>query len=816
MSRISARLRVPRLRAPGNAYLIAFCSGVILLYRLALWPASVWWLAVAMLAAAIWWWSRLPSRRHLAPALLCCFLVGLLWAGWSSFHRLDQKLGESEQGRTVGVSGYLCSLPSPGSFDSLRFDFCVTGWLDEQSAAPSIPRPQKLRLAWYGREGRELPDHRLRLDVVLKRPHGNLNSAGFRYEDWLFRNGIRATGSIRDIAAAPGITCGWVCHYHQRYRQVAQVVHERFREAEYYPLIASLLIGNRNYLTDEHWQTLKATGTIHLVAISGLHLGLLALAVGVSVRKLLLLLPVVWLPEHRIRLWTFCLVVGACFLYALLAGFGVPTRRALIMVGIGGWYLLLARETSPWRPYLLALTLVLALDPFAPLDQGFWLSFGAVTVLLLAFAGRFSAPGWLKGLVIAQLAIFAGLWPILTELGQQQPLAGMVANLVAIPWLSLVVMPLLFAGVLLGVLLGAPVLNGVMSVFDLVLGVLWSWLQLVQSLSLPSLADPPGLLVGLLAVCVLLALRFPMAWFRTLTMLVVLVWGGLVIWDTPARANLPVPVPEVVIWDVGQGLSVLVRSESRVLIYDTGPGVEGVYSSVESVLIPGLEARGVRRIDDLVVSHGDNDHAGGLSLLLQSLEIGRWFSGEAQAIAENLDSVVAARIQPCPDGVRYWAGLALNFWHSSVADEGNAASCVLEVYHPGSGTSLWLTGDITKAVEREMLEAGVHRRLAERRAQQWVVAPHHGSRTSSSPDWIRAMAPDEVIYTAGYQHRYGHPHPEVTRRYRDAGAQALNTACSGEISITFNGEGPVIHERRHFSPFWIGGAGLARDQCQIP
>ncbi len=830
MSRSTGASRVPQLRTMGSASLIAFSCGVILLYRLTLWPACIWLFLLGALVTGVWWYRIRHSTRRVLPALLCCFLTGLFWAAWQSDDRLEQRLSESVQGKELTVSGHVCSLPQSGSFDSLRFNFCVQQWHDGPADVSSWrgTRPDKLRLAWYGRNGESLPGHRLRLEVVLKRPHGNLNRAGFRYEDWLFRHGIRATGSVRSVTTEPALPCGPVCHYHAWYQRVAKAVHRQFSEADAYPLIASLLIGNRSYLDDDHWQTLKATGTIHLVAISGLHLGLLAVAVGMLGRKALLLLPVARVKERQVRTLVFVLVVVCCLFYALLAGFGVPTRRALIMVIIGGWYLLLAREASPWRPYLIALALVLVVDPFAPLDQGFWLSFGAVAILLLAFSGRIGPPGWLKGLVIAQLAIFAGLWPILAELGQPQPLAGFVANIVAIPWLSVVVMPVLFAGTLLvtlfatffstpltGVFDGA-VVAVVISAFDWVLGVLWFWLQQVQVLPLPGVPELSWSVIILLAVCVLLVLRFPEPGFLAVSALVLVVWAGLLVVESPESANPTLKVPEVTVWDVGQGLSVLVRAENGVLIYDTGPGIEGVFSAAESVLIPGLQARGVQRIDKLVLSHGDNDHAGGLPQLLEAFEVNQLISGEPEAVAEKAGNGVSVPVRSCPEGIHDWAGLKLGFWRSPDAISGNGASCLLQIYHPGSQSGLWLTGDITRRVERQMLAEGVHQRLSATNERRIVLAPHHGSKTSSSASWVRAMSPDWVVYTAGYQHRYGHPHPDVTKRYRQAGARALNTACSGELSIVFTEDGPAIRESRHSAPFWISGPGLARDQCLVP
>lgn len=814
MSRDARSSTTPEHAGHGAVLSLAFCAGVILLYRLTLWPP--WFLLSGILLFSLLYLG-LRSRTPLAASLVLIPLglaIGLLWASWQAGDRLQTRLPSALEQQELSVEGYLCSLPSPGSFDSLRFDFCVIGYpgLDNRFRATALP--DLLRLSWYGRDGQSLPGTRLRLTVVLKRPHGHLNIAGFRYEDWLFRHGFRATGSVRDVALAGNIQCGAECRYREWHLAVAQWVRSAFAGAERFPLIASLLIGDRGFLTDQHWQTLKATGTIHLVAISGLHLGLVAVLISVLVRSLLLLLPPGVIGQGRARSIVFGAMVAGCLCYALLAGFSVPTRRALIMVTVAGWSLLRARQVGVWRPYVLALTLVLFLDPFAPLDQGFWLSFGAVGVLLTVFAGRVRPPGWLGGLLIAQLAVFVGLWPLLTAQGQSQPMVGFVANLVAIPWVALVVMPLLLAGTLLTLLSGGFLLPLVRDGFDGALGLLWWWLEKVQAIALPALPELSLPVSGLVAILVLLVLRFPGTAFRTVTALVLLCWGVLLFVIAEDSGNPLAAVPEVRVWDVGQGLSVLVRADNRVLIYDTGPGVEGVYSAVESVLIPGLGALGIQRVDDLVISHADSDHASGLSALVERFPVTRVVSGEPAAVDEH--GLLPLPVEPCPSGRQAWGPLVLEFWQSAGAASGNDASCVLRIIHLESGTDVLLPGDISREVELEMLAApdGPWPGLAE--GPRILLAPHHGSKTSSSPGWITALRPDRVIYTAGYRHRYGHPHPDVTRRYRERQVPALNTACSGEIIIRLAPGGPEIHEQRASAPFWISGPGLARDQCGIP
>lgn len=790
-----------------------FSFGVILLYWLSILPPLEYVLATILVLGALA--VSVPSAFVRRGALVVIgVLVGLGWATWHARDRLAEVLPSALEGQSLEVSGYLCDIPSAGSFRSLRFSLCVTGWhgLPEDFGArwPSGQRPALLRLAWYGHAGERLPDHRLRLTVVLKRPHGNLNPAGFRYEDWLFRKGYRATGSVRSVQSDRSVSCPLHCRYRQAHLALNNWVEARFGQARQFPLIASLLTGYRGHLSDDHWETLKATGTIHLVAISGLHLGLVAVGAGFVGRRLALVVPTGRLSQWRERWLVFTVVSVSCLAYALAAGFTVPTRRALVMVVAGSWLLLLGRQAPVWRAFILALALVLFLDPFSPLDQGFWLSFTAVAVLIAAFASRLGGSGWLAGLLVAQLAVFAGLWPVLASFGQSQPVAGVLANLLAIPWLSLVVMPVLIAGGLITALV-PPAAQLFVPLFDGLLGLLWQGLSWLAERPFPELVASAAEL-GVLAVVVPFLVLVPFRGFRLAGAFSVAAWLALV--PAQAQRNTEASQPEVWVWDVGQGLSVLVRHGRQVLLYDTGPAVPGVFSAVESTLLPNLEALGVRHIDTLVVSHADSDHAGGLEALVARIPVGQVIAGEVAEVRSRLPDVP---VQSCRTGRDSLGGLELEFWRADGAVEGNDASCVVRVFHRASNTEWMLPGDISEKVELLYL----HRMATTDGpwpgpATRILVAPHHGSRTSSSAAWVAAIRPQWVIYTAGYRHRYGHPHPAVTGRYRAQGAKAMNTACSGGIRMVIEANHLVINEMRHQAPFWIGGPGLAREQCKIP
>ena len=784
--------------------LVCFASGVILLYRLTVLPPSHWLILVMGLAflPALFRENRVGSLLWLLPGL---FLVGLAWATWHAEARLEARLPAILEGQELDVSGYVCGVPEPGSFQSVRFPFCVTHWHSDWREAPRHRLPDRLRLAWYGDDATLQVPSRLRLTVVLKKPHGAVNPRGFRYESWLFRHNYGATGTIRAAREDRSVSCGLTCRYHQWRTSTVRSLIQRLDSIESGPLIASLMMGYRGDLEPAHWQVLKATGTIHLVAISGLHLGLVAIGAGFLIRRLLVWLPERWLPPARFRLLLFALVCLASFGYALAAGFSVPTRRALIMVVVGCWWVFNARRGQATDALLCALLLVLIFDPFSPLDQGFWLSFGAVGILTLVFSGLLKPTTWWRSLLVAQVAIFAALWPILTLLGQPQPLVGFVANLIAIPLVSLLIMPAVFLCALTMTLL--PWLDWVFVIgLDILMQSFWWVLELAAGLNLPAIT--PGIAELICAALVVpMALAVPFRELRVLLGLTVALWltaaSGLFA-EGSGPPNARVSHPEIQVWDVGQGLSVLVRHADRVLLYDTGPELEGVYSAVESVLVPNLKALGIGRIDTLVVSHADNDHSGGLALLMEHFEIGAIVSGEPERLAGKPGLKTDLAIRSCKDisDDAGKPGPVFAGWQLGGKVRGNDASCVLTFSFNDGQQDLILSGDITAETEKVFLRESPEI-VDQTERYRVVLAPHHGSRTSSSADWVDRLAPDLVVFTAGYQHRYGHPHPDVVGRYRAAGSRLLNTATSGAIGVIFKPEGVDVIETRQGATFWI-------------
>ncbi|MDX5297565.1 MAG: DNA internalization-related competence protein ComEC/Rec2, partial [Gammaproteobacteria bacterium] len=703
------------------------------------------------------------------------------------------------EGRALQVSGFPCGIPVGLEDGRVRVDFCVRRLHGPELPEdhPMMGKVQRIRVTLRQAErfGLQGP---ARLEVTLKRPVGPINPGGWRLDTWAFRHSIWGMGQGHEISdledGATGDLCSLSCRYHALRVQAAQSLQAHFAGFPHYAYIEALLLGERGQLTDADWDLLGATGTAHLLAISGLHVGLFAAFC------LMLFHPVIvrvlgprW-PPGRVRACTLILTGGATLGFALLAGFTVPTRRALIMLCVAGFFWWRAKPFRWMTPWWVALTLVLIMDPRAPLDLGFWLSFGAVALLMLTYLGRARPAGFWSGLVLAQLAISGGFLPLMALSGLSSPLVGLPANLLAIPYVSIILMPALFVGVPLSMLLvnvgAGAAAEGIKGLLDMLVAGLVAGLQYAAQSCAVDLVDVLpwlGLSALMLLLCVL-----PLGWLWRLG---VMGWCTLSLLmmarASPMPVNQTVTHPEVWIFDVGQGTAALVRSGAHALLYDTGPGYPDGGSAMENILLPSLRALGVRHLDRVIISHGDRDHAGGIQPLMAALKVDAWVGGEIQRVR---------KLQPlardCREVPPWRMGeLSLSVWQSPKVTSGNEASCVLRVEGPGG--SVLLPGDIGRMAEWDWLKS------PQRGPVTYLVAGHHGSRSSSGPGFIKHVAPAWVIYTTGYRNRFGHPHPDVVARFVTQGTQALNTATHGAIRIPLQAanEGPVW--LRGQPPFWV-------------
>ncbi len=736
---------------------LAFLAGILCLQQLPALPHPLW-LGAAIVLPPVW--MRFPGWRW-----LFALPAGFVWAWLFATLHIAALLPAGLEGRDVLVEGRILGIPARYG-RATRFELAVDRMRADRGWQAADLR---VRLGWYRQAPRLAAGERWRLRVRLKRPHGFRNAAGFDYEAWLHARGIGATGYVR---AGPD---------NRRLRPAARAgidplrgrldtrLAELFGSSETGGLVRALAVGVRNGMTERQWQVLRATGTAHLMAISGLHIGLVAGLAFALVRRLWVRIPVLNGCLAAPRAGVLAAILAAAG-YALLAGLSVPTQRALVMVTIVAGATLSGRGTGLTGALGAALLGVLLLDPFAPLGGGFWLSFLAIAVLgfaMLGHRGRHPLQNWPR----LQMAAFLGLAPVTLATFHQSPWTAPLANLAAIPWVSVVVVP----AVLLGVALApfSEVAAGMAWLFaGGALDMLWSWLTWLATLpGADALLPGPRFRAWPAALAaLLLALgpaRLPGRWLA-LPLLAPLVL---------ARPASPPPGDFVFdLLDVGQGLAAVVRTHGHVLVFDTGPRYSRLDAG-EAVLVPFLLGQGIRRVDRLVVSHGDLDHIGGARHLTERLPVYTVLT----SVPERIDWRPSRR---CRVGQQWnWDGVAFRVLAPAAGSrlQGNDRSCVMLVENR-AGRRLLLSGDIERRGEADLVA-----RYPAGLAVDVLVAPHHGSTTSSAPAFVSAVRPPLVLFATGYRNRYRFPSRKVLARYRAAGSDCLQTADSGRIRVLFRG-----------------------------
>ncbi|WP_447096692.1 DNA internalization-related competence protein ComEC/Rec2 [Pseudomonas sp. CF10PS3] len=732
--------------------MFALALGLLALRFLPELPTTGWLIAMLVLVLML-----LPFRT--SP--LAFFLLGLSWACISAQWALDDRLPPALDGQTRWLEGRVIGLPQQTG-TGVRFDLA-----DSRSRNARLPK--RIRVSWHG--GPEVRSgERWRLAVTLKRPSGLLNFHGFDQEAWLLAQRIGATGSVKD-----GERLSPARHaLRDTVRQRLIAVDAQGREAG----LAALVLGDGSGLAAEDWQVLQDTGTVHLLVISGQHIGLLA---GLVYGLVALLARYGFWPRMWPWLpWACGLAFASALGYGLLAGFGVPVQRACVMVGLVLLWRLRFRHLGFWWPLLLALNGVLILEPLASLQPGFWLSFTAVAVLILAFGGRLGPWGVWQAWTRPQWLIAIGLLPVLLVLGLPISVSAPLANLVAVPWISLVVLPLALLGTAMLPLpyLGEGLLWLAGGALDaLFLGL--AWLAGQAPAWIPADVPLGYWLISLMgAVLLLLPKGVP---FRLLG------WPMLLLAVFPPREPVPHGRVEVVQLDVGQGQSLILRTRHHTLLYDAGLR-SGTVDLGARVVLPSLKKLGVESLDMMLLSHADADHAGGAAAVARGVPIKRVVGGETEGLPAFLGA------QPCISGEQWeWDGVSFELWQWSEAINGNPKSCVLQVQ--ANGERLLLTGDIDRAAERAFLDSPLAVRT------DWLQAPHHGSRSSSSWPFLRRLAPTSVLISRGRGNAFGHPHPQVVERYQTLGSQLYDSAEHGAVRLQLGAFLPPIVARSQ-RRFW--------------
>ena len=750
--------------------------------------------------------SRWTAWWQLGLAMLAAAALAAAMAGMRAQWRLAERLAPELEGLDLIVTGVVAGLPQRGA-SGLRFQFEVerARWSAHDDSGRPPPRlPPVLALGWYQNYADEVAladpgvelraGQRWRLPLRLKRPHGTLNPGGFDVELLWFEQGLGATGYVRVLRGnrtGPGevgaeMLAEAVAHPVERLREaVRSAIWRQVADPRSAGVLAALAVGDQAAIEREDWDLFRRTGIAHLVSISGVHITMFAWAAAALAGRLwrrsthLML----WLPAPTAGRWVGLALATS---YAMLAGWGVPAQRTLIMLGVTG-LLRSQGQRWPWLLVLLAAAVtVTLLDPWALLQAGFWLSFAAVGLLLLSepVSGRAVAVqlpvqgAWLKRLrakttghlrdhLRGQVVATLGLAPLSLVFFQQLSVVGFAANLVAIPLVTLLITPLALFGVLLP---GAWQLAAAL-VQALVWGLSWlasfPW-AVYSAASAPAWALACGLVGALLAVLqVPLALRW-----LALPLALPLLW--------PVVARPPQGQFELLAADIGQGNALLVRTRSHLLVYDAGPQYTVDVDAGQRVLLPMLRARGERRIDLLVLSHRDIDHVGGAASLLAGIPISALSSSlETGHSLLNQAAQLGVAQQRCDAGQHWsWDGVRFEVLHPTPAEhrtatKPNALSCVLRVID-AQGRSALLAGDIEAPQE-----AALVLRQGAALSSTVLLVPHHGSRTSSSSEFIDTVHPGTAVVQSGYRNRYGHPAPDVLVRYSVRGIEVVRSDRCG-------------------------------------
>ena len=727
-----------------------------------------------------------------------------------------QSLDPALEGVDLQLIGVVSSMPQWHS-DGLRFGFQVEQVLP-LAERHSFNLPDQLSLGWYSRshegESSTLPEvqagERWQLPVRLQRPHGLVNPGGFDTELWLWEQGVRATGHVRDNAqsgAPVRLAATWQYPVEQWRQHIRSMIVRTLKEPRYSGQTAALLLGDQAAISQHDWEVFRLTGIAHLMSISGLHITLWAWVARWLVSRVWRLSDAwgkswcLWYPAPLAGWWGGVVFALA---YSVFSGWGIPAQRTVVMLLAACWLRVNAWRWPLLEQWLLAAVVVCLWDPWALLQAGFWLSFVAVGMLFLMpvsptppTANTQAAPvqhGWRKlwravgHLLREQGFITLGLAPLTLLLFQQVSVVGLLVNLYAIPWVTFVVTPLAFAGVL-----WSPLWQGcswslqcLMATLEPLHDLPWAVWQ--------AAAPPVGwVLLGLVGGAVFISQTS--RWRRAAGMAMVL---PVFVWHAPRP---PHGVAQLVFADIGQGNAVLVRTAQHSLLFDTGPRFGVDSDAGQRVLLPLLQTLD-ERLDGVVLSHQDSDHTGGALAVHKQHPHAQWWSSITQShwLSHRLP------LQRCQAGQAWtWDGVQFDFIHPLASDydkpmSPNARSCVLRIR--AQAQTVLLTADIEAMQEHALVQrwgAGLQADI--------LLVPHHGSKTSSTEGFIDAVQPRWALLQHGYRNRYGHPAPVVVQRYFTRNIRLLDSPHCGAMHWRSDQAQEVVCQRVLDRRYWRFDSG---------
>lgn len=785
--------------------ILAFVSGVGLLQQQAQLPQAEWVWILILTAIVIGLMRRYATKQFVVLNKilvgLLCFGIGFFWAAAFAQWRLSDALPHDWERKDIQITGVVTSV-QPENDRGIRFRFDVERVLTKGAVVP-----RHLALSWFKARpaetaGAAVPalraGERWYITVRLKQPHGSMNPHGFDYEAWALERNIRATGYVRP-SAENRLLQAWVPAPAHWIENVREEIRHRFAAnlsgQAYTGILQALVIGEQHAIPRDQWQVFTRTGTNHLMAISGLHITMISSMVFALVFWLWR-----WSAYWTLRLPAYRAATAAgllaAFAYAVLSGFAIPAQRTLYMLAVVAVALWRGQRTSATMVLAWALFWVVLLDPWAVNAPGFWLSFGAIALIMLITVGRIGASHWLTGWVRVQWAITLGLIPLLLIFFQQVPVLSPLANAIAIPLISLAVVPLTLLAAIPVFDFVLPWAHALLSFLMAILRALSDFPQAVWQQHAPPLWTILAAAIGILWTLLPGSLGrgffagFPARWLGVIAVLP-LFW---VLPPQPKTGELWLTV-----LDVGQGLAVVARTEHHAMVFDTGPGF-GDSDSGKRVIVPYLRGEGIQQLDVLIVSHADNDHSGGALSVMAEMPVDLLLSSlqDDHPIAR-----AATRSAQCHAGHSwYWDGIHFEILHPLTQDYANpqrrmnANSCVLKI--SSANGSILIPADIESKNEQALLS-----RASDKLAATVLIAPHHGSLSSSTAGFVNQVNPALTIFTVGYLNRYDHPHAAVMARYLNANSNLLRSDRDGAILLRFAQNGWSVESwRRIYRRYW--------------
>lgn len=756
---------------------ILFLCGILLLQKLTHLP-SLYWLAginTPLIAHYLCFKKFRSYLKFLLPIAL-----GFSWALWHAHMQLSWTLPAELEGKPLQITGMITTIPDrEPHHTSFRFLIKKIQYENKIASVNSI-----VQLSWQTTAQKLHVGDQWQLTVRLKKIHGLMNPGGFDYETWSFQEGIRASGYV--VSGDILLNSKWYHHPLDRIREFfSEEIRENLSRSLTSPWITALAIGERQGIPLADWQVLKNTGTNHLMAIAGLHIGFMAAFVYGAVNWL-------WRRRPQLILKIPAQQAGAsaallmAFIYSAMAGFSIPTQRACLMLSLFLMTLLLRRKILSWQTWGIALFCVLLCNPLSVLTASFWLSFGSVALIIYGMRGRLAPQGlwWKHGRIQSVIAL--GLIPLSIWLFQQCSLVSFIANSIAIPCVGFLIVPLVLLGCFL-LLFSAKIGGMILYVANKILALLWMVLAYLAHFSWASWYEFVPSIWYIVTACVgmvilLLPAGFPGRWLG-------------IIWLLPSLLYKP-PAPSLgEVWftllDVGQGLSAVVQTKNHLLVFDAGPRLSVNHDMGENVVVPFLRSLAVTHIDRLVISHGDNDHIGGAYALLKEFPTYLVKS----SVPEKFLDVPASY---CLRGETWqWDQVTFEFLYPTPDKLGldNDSSCVLRI--TGGRQHILLTGDIEKLAETDLVHF-----VATDLAADILVAPHHGSNTSALKEFILTVHPQIVLFPVGYRNPYHFPHPAVLQRYCELGIVSYDTVQAGAIQfrlskMTNTSLNPLLYRENH-------------------